>query len=387
MAEQTFDFSGFPVDVAEIRQPVNVAWPGGGEIPHRALAIVGSHPDGLEHVPWDDPRFEIWVFNEAPLKPEKFKRWDALVQIHGVEVYSSPTNWVNPDYWPWLQQRHGKPIYMQDVDERVPDSVRYPLEGVLSLVPFRYLRSSPAMALALAIYQGYKEIHLFGSELSSNTEYAYQATNYAFWIGYALGHGIDLHLRCWKREFDQRIYGYDGELQISKDYFAQRYETAREAYRQNERNVNKLQDKLLDALIDNKFDEVAKLHLELVDGLQITGQAAAAMAEADRYRNREDMISRQEYERRAAQAQKDGNDIEKDMWHGGGEVSYVWNLWKQFATVNVRTQLKHFMEKQWKAARECGEKAGQFRENIEYMREYDDRLTAAGGVRALGAPQ
>jgi hypothetical protein len=39
--------------------------------PLRTLAIVGSHPTGLEHVPWDDDSVEIWLFNEAPLKPEK----------------------------------------------------------------------------------------------------------------------------------------------------------------------------------------------------------------------------------------------------------------------------------------------------------------------------
>lgn len=356
----------------------------GGSTARRAVAIVGSHPDGLEHVPWEDVSIEIWVFNEAPLKPEKFKRWDALIQIHGEEVYSSPTNWVNLSYWPWLQQEHGKPIYMQEVDPRVPDSVKYPLEEVLTLVPYHYLRSSPAMALALAIHLGYNEIHLFGSELSSNTEYAYQATNYAFWIGFAHGRGIDLRLRCWLREFNQRIYGYEGELQIGKDYFDSRYEESREAFRSNERSVNRIQESLIDALIDNEFDKVAQMHLELVDGLQITGQTGASMAEADRYRLRTDMIIRQEYERRAAQAQKDGDQLEKDMWHAGGEVSYLWNLWKQTGAISVRNQMQEFMKKQWKAARECGEKVGIFRENIEYMKEYDERLTAAGGVRALG---
>ena len=67
------------------------------------------------------------------------------------------------------------------------------------------------MGLALGIYLGYEEIWLYGSELSSNTEYTYQATNYAFWIGFAVGKGIDLHLECWHDEFFQPIYGYEGE--------------------------------------------------------------------------------------------------------------------------------------------------------------------------------
>jgi hypothetical protein len=107
-------YSGFPVDVAEQTvqldrwQAFENAIARGAKHPRRALAIVGSHPEGLENVPWDDESIEIWVFNEAPLKPEKFHRWNAVIQIHGQEVYSSPTNWVNHEYWPWLQQRRGK---------------------------------------------------------------------------------------------------------------------------------------------------------------------------------------------------------------------------------------------------------------------------------------
>ena len=146
--------------------------PGVALLPLRSLAIVGSHPETRENAPYDDPNYEIWLFNEAPMKPEVYKRWDAITQIHTPEVYASSENWVNKDYWEWLQQDHGdKKIYMLDVDYRVPNSVSYPIEGVRSLVPYKYLRSSPALALAGAIYLGYKDITLYGNDLISNTEY------------------------------------------------------------------------------------------------------------------------------------------------------------------------------------------------------------------------
>jgi hypothetical protein len=100
--------------------------------PLRSLAIVGSHPDSREKAPFDDPNYEIFLFNEAPQKTEIYKRWDTSLQIHKPEVYTSETNWVNKDHWKWLQQDHGpdKRIFMQEADPRVPNSVRYPIEGV-----------------------------------------------------------------------------------------------------------------------------------------------------------------------------------------------------------------------------------------------------------------
>ena len=110
---------------------------------HKALAIVGSHPTTRELAPYDDPRFDILLFNEAAQKPEVYKRWDMLLQIHLPEVYRSEHNWVNKDHWKWLQEKHGKPIYMQHVDPDVPDSVEYPLDGILKLYPIPLSQVQP----------------------------------------------------------------------------------------------------------------------------------------------------------------------------------------------------------------------------------------------------
>lgn len=360
---------------------------GGLKSARRAVAIVGSHPKGLEGVPWDNPTVDIWLFNEAPLKVEKYPRWTAALQIHGPEVYSVDNNWVNPDYWKWLQQPHGKQIWMQEIDPRVPDSRKYPLEEILKLVPYRYLRSSPAMALALAIYLEYDEIQLFGSELTSNTEYAYQATNYAFWIGFAHGRGIDLQLRCWLDEFNQKIYGYEGELQISNDYFLARLAENETAYRANKSAMDRLKSRLEDAILANEYEKVGALSIELETAEMTTGETFGGMNEARRYSERAEMISRQEYERCAAQAQKDAEELKSWMDHAGGKCEYVWNAWKQSGQIAALEQLRAFLKEKNDFAFNLGVKLGEYRENINYMLEYDKLLRAAGGVRALGRPE
>jgi hypothetical protein len=358
------------------------------EFPARhAVAIVGSHPNGRDGVPWDDPAVEIWLFNEAPLKTEKYPRWDALLQIHGPEVYSAPNNWVNPDYWPWLQESHGKPIYMQEVDPRVPDSARYPLEEILEMVPYHYLRSSPAMALALAIYLGYERIYLFGSELTSNTEYAYQATNLAFWIGFAHGRGIDLELRCWLDEFNQRIYGYEGELQLDRAKFAARLEENETAFKTNKGALAKLKERLDAAMLANEYDKVAQLSIELENVAMTAGETFGGTNEARRYAEKDAVISRQEFERCAAQAQKDAEELKSWMEHAGGKCEYVWNVWRNNGNIAALEQLRAFLKEKGDFAFNLGVKAGEYRENIYYMLEYDKALQAAGGVRALGKPE
>jgi hypothetical protein len=359
---------------------------GWGFAPTRKLAIVGSHPATRDLAPWDDPTFDIWLFNESAQKPSVYKRWTALLQIHSEKVYASLTNWVNKDHWEWLQQDHGpdKKIYMQDVDPRVPNSVKYPLDDVLSMVPYRYLRSSPAMSLALAIYLGYKEIWLYGSELSSGTEYAYQAINYAFWIGFAHGRGIDLHLECWHSEFHQQpLYGYEGEAQIDLAYYRERAEQHRKALAQNANTVEKLKDRLSRAMQENDYERTGELSLNLETALQAEGEAQGALNEAERYAAREDMISRQEFERTAGYAMIEGDKSYKDMVFCGGKCEYVWNAWKQTGSLAALNQLRTFTKEKNDHAYRSGLKVGEYRENIHYQSKYDAQVQALGGQRAL----
>ena len=352
--------------------------------PLRSLAIVGSHPDTRENAPFDDPNFEIWLYNEAPQKPEIYSRWDAALQIHLPEVYSATHNWVNEDHWNWLQLDHGnRRIFMQDVDHRVPNSVKYPLDEILAMHKRKYLRSSPAMALALAIYLGYKHIALYGNELSSNTEYSYQAPNYAYWCGFADGRGVRLDIECWDSEFKKPIYGYEGELQIPQKHFADIAEGYEHHLKRKGTYRDRITDKLADAMLDHKYERVGELILNLEIVNINMGEVAGALQEASRYAEKVDPISRQEFERRSAQAQLDGEMNQTDMDRNGGICEYIWNIWKDTGRADVLNQLRVFLKKRNDFAFQVGKHLGIFRENLQYQQEYDERVQAAGGIRAV----
>jgi hypothetical protein len=239
------------------------------------------------------------------------------------------------------------------------------------------------MALALAIYLGYEEIQLYGSELSSSTEYYYQATNYAFWIGLAHGRGIRLELKCWESEFFQPIYGFEGEAQLDKSHFEGRFAEQETAWKNNDNLLSKLKNRLDGAMLEAKFDEVARLSLEMEALALTTGETSGAMGEAQRYSQRGDPISRQEFERVSAKAQIEGQKLQTEIDHASGKCEYVWNVWKQTGRLVALNQLRAFLKEKMGYAYDTGIQLGIFHENMHYIHRYDELVMALGGERAV----
>ena len=184
------------------------------------LAIVGSEEHTRHLAPFDDPEYDIWVFNEWA-NADWCKRWTACLQIHDPQVYQN-LNKKDPKHWEWLQTPHGKPVYMQYLDPQVPDAVKYPLDEInqkfMANLTWegksqKYVRATIAYAIALALYLDYDEIHIYGVELTNHAEYRSQRDNFIFWNGVAIGHGAKIDLHCCKGLFDKPLYGYEKYLQ------------------------------------------------------------------------------------------------------------------------------------------------------------------------------
>jgi len=220
---------------------------------------------------------------------------------------------------------HGLPI------ELMVDRELGPRKQQMSIAEFRRTCRAYASRFVDVMRNAFKRLGVQGAwnEPYLTMEYGYQATNYAFWIGFAHGRGIDLKLRCWLDEFNQRIYGYEGETQIDRLYFQARFTENEDVYEKNKGTLGKVQQRMEEAMLANEFDKVAQLSLELETVAMVTGETFAGMNEAKRYAEREDMISRQEFERVAAQSQQEAEDLKSNMDHAGGKCEYVWNVWRQ----------------------------------------------------------
>ena len=186
------------------------------------VAIVGSQELTRDNAPYDNPEYEIWSFSDWLLAPW-LKRCDALFEIHLANVYMNHPR--TPGYWTALQQTE-IPVYMNPVAApRVPNSILYPLDGVLGLVSsgynmgkqFKPLNSSVAYAIGLAILKEYEVIDVYGVELARPDErFARQSDLFAFWVGVAAGRGIQLNINCSSGLFHQPLYGSEDTTEISK---------------------------------------------------------------------------------------------------------------------------------------------------------------------------
>ena len=230
------------------------------------VALVGFAPNTLEHVRNTDAD-EIWSIVWA-YKYKQFSRIDRLFEMHPLwmQAQSKKPEYVKPrEHWAWLKANTRIPVYMMEKRAELPMSRRYPIEQVEALMSgwtrsgeqMKMLTSSFDYMIALAIIEGFNEIEIIGAEMSSNTEYHYQREGYAFWHGFALGHGVKVQQHApTQLLYRPRRYGYDGFQMI---------------YRQDlERLRNEYGIKQRDALARVQYFEgqvqTAREALEMYDG-------------------------------------------------------------------------------------------------------------------------
>lgn len=219
------------------------------------------------------------------VKEPFLKRWDMLFQMHPDWDYTREGNFNHQNYWSWLQNKpmecrtcHGKgfigvkvksgekvpcpdkncqnglyvpernedfPIVMLFEDKRVPGTVQYPFVDIMDSFGenrkhVRYFTNSFGYMVALAIFMGYKEIAIYGFEMSSDEEYANQKPNAEFWIGIAIGRGIKLTLTEGTHLLGgrEKLYGYEKMPGFTKMHAEIRF---REANKKHKQAVEKLQ--------------------------------------------------------------------------------------------------------------------------------------------------
>lgn len=168
----------------------------------RKVAVIGKCSSSRHHAPMSAPGWEIWCL-----------AWDPTPVVH--RLFEVHRNWrdfqgVGTEnaamHRRWLMGQV-VPVYMRQVEEDIPTSVRYPLEDVHEMVgnatgkDFAYLESSIAFMFALAMLE-YKQgkchdglkIGIWGVDLDVGTEYSYQRPNMEYLIGLARGMGIKVVL-------------------------------------------------------------------------------------------------------------------------------------------------------------------------------------------------
>jgi hypothetical protein len=275
---------------------------------------------------------------------------------------------------------------MQEIDPLVPDSVRFPLEDAVALAGVRMFPTTFAYMAALAVLQGYTEIRITGVELSA-TEYQYQKEGYLFWFGFLRGRlgaaNVDsaiLHQGV--NIFETPLYGYEGNFALGADYFAERARSHDGAWQAADRNLKNLSKAIRRAVEHCEFEYVRTLTLEFQTAAMNAGELAGALAEAERYQAFGDRYAdRGGFEAAAATGQQAGEEGKPLTWHYGGQIEYVWNVWKQTKAPQAANQLLLLIDKMSQCAYDTGAQLGKYKENLGYIVKYDGMVQANGGTK------
>lgn len=180
----------------------------------KKVAIVGFAPS-WNKVPWDDEDMEVWGLNELynffrQVPNSHAERW---FEIHSPNSPSKNT----PQHRAWLKKAT-IPIYMQRHYDEIPSSVSYPKDEVIKFFEAKghmgkqYFTNSISWMIALAIYEGFEEIQIFGVDMATDSEYGSQKPSCEYFIGIAEGMGIKTYLPCESDLLKAGVlYGYESD--------------------------------------------------------------------------------------------------------------------------------------------------------------------------------
>jgi hypothetical protein len=212
----------------------------------KKVFIVGCSNTRTE-VPWDEVKAgkaEAWgvnnLFHSMPLEKYPFTRWfeihfidnsesgvlrrrfDPIFRGQSVEEYFK--GGIAPDG----KKVHGLstlgiPVYMQKLWPEVPNAIIYPLEKITQQFG-DYFTNSISYQIALAIDEGFEEIHVFGVDMAVSSpkllhdEYSHQRPSCEYFLGVAVGRGIKIFVPDTADLLKTRfLYGYDEPKQSKWD--------------------------------------------------------------------------------------------------------------------------------------------------------------------------
>jgi len=169
----------------------------------KTVALVGMAPTSCALAPYDDTDVEIWALNEMHAFPwlKRASRW---FQIHSSESWHRPI--AKRDivgHYDWLKENPWNiPIYMQYWNEEIPNAIAYPLREVCQEAfanirrgddKIKYFTSTFAYMMGIATLEKFERIEIYGFEMAATEEYIEQKGCAEFWMGLAMGRGVEIY--------------------------------------------------------------------------------------------------------------------------------------------------------------------------------------------------
>ena len=155
----------------------------------KKVAIIGCAKSmtGVRRLYNDLDQYEVWGLNQLySVFPEIVPKATRWFQIHHEDRMLEGDHLTLE----WMKEEHPFPIYVRDdMVDRFPSAVAFPRRD-LEIEFGTYFSSQMAWMIALAIYEKFEEIHLYGIHMALEDEYIMQKDGVEYYIGLARGRGI-----------------------------------------------------------------------------------------------------------------------------------------------------------------------------------------------------
>ena len=186
------------------KRPVVVKYPKHYKRKDR-VAIVGTAERSVNETPWDDDSVEKWCLGwRSDIEEGRASRF---FEIHPRSFMKNRKYSDGRDYMEMLKKRNEKcPLVLLSEVPELPNATIFPKKEVNDMLCLGlpdelgeyytkdWYMSSIAYMFTLAMYEGYKEIQVYGVDLLTSEEYQHQSPNLHYYVGLARGSGILVYI-------------------------------------------------------------------------------------------------------------------------------------------------------------------------------------------------
>jgi len=161
----------------------------------KAVTLIGFGPSSKQNMAAVG---EVWSLNNCydALGKEAMELCTRIFEMHQLEKRRGPKDIGRdgkPHLWHLDQEgRKGRRIVMLNEDPNITNSEAYPLAEMEAKTGIStQWRGTPCYMIAMAIAEGYTHIRMFGLD-QMDWEHTLQREAMLFWMGYAVGRGIQI---------------------------------------------------------------------------------------------------------------------------------------------------------------------------------------------------
>lgn len=215
-------------------------------VPHintmKTVRIIGS-AGNTKFTPsrtHDEKDVEVWLSNSPTTTllrcPRMIDEWTRWFNLHSKKHILG----TYPSAYSYYQNKaEGRPIYLLRHQPDIPTSIAFPRKEIQAFFatpkgPNRYFTCSVCWLIALAIYEGFERIELWGFELRDTkpgSAFAFERPCFTYWMKQATDRGIEvIYQKAIQKlidegklipgdpdTYDGKLYGYGTKAEVGWD--------------------------------------------------------------------------------------------------------------------------------------------------------------------------